>query len=192
MGNRTEELSTDIAGTRQTLAQDLDELQDRVSPSAVVARRKAAARDRVLGVRNRIMGSASQARESTGNAASGAAGSAKDTVRDTASSAAGVAQERYEGSPLGAGLVAFGLGMVVAGMFPASRAEASAASSALDQGRPLLDEARSVGQDVVSGVQGTATEAAQQVKDSAQESVSRVQDEGRSAVGDVQSSATSE
>ncbi|WP_166133474.1 DUF3618 domain-containing protein [Nocardioides ochotonae] len=188
MGNRTEELSTDIAGTRQTLAQDLDELQDRVSPSAVVARRKAAARDRVLGVRNRIMGSASQARESTG----GSAGSAKDTVRDTASSAAGAAQERYEGSPLGAGLVAFGLGMVIAGMFPASRAEASAASSALDQGRPLLDQAKSVGQDVASGLQETATDAAQQVKETAKDSAGRVQEEGRSAVGDVQSSARNE
>ena len=188
MGNRTEELSTDIAGTRQTLAQDLDALQDRVSPSAVVARRKTAARERVLGVRDRVMGTASSARGTSGDAASGAVSSAKDT----ASSAAGAAQDRYQGSPLGAGLVAFGAGMVIAGMFPASRAEASAASSALDQGRPLVDQAKSVGQDVASGLQETATEAAQQVKESAKDSAGRVQEEGRSAVGDVQSSAKTE
>ena len=44
MGQSTEELSTQIAGTRESLASDLDALQDRVSPSAIVERRKEAAR----------------------------------------------------------------------------------------------------------------------------------------------------
>ena len=46
MGQSTEELTTQIAGTRESLATDLDALQNRVSPSAIVERRKEAARGR--------------------------------------------------------------------------------------------------------------------------------------------------
>ena len=40
MGTSTEELSNDIARTRAELSQDVDALQDRVSPSAIMERRK--------------------------------------------------------------------------------------------------------------------------------------------------------
>ena len=36
MGQSTEELSSEIAGTRRSLATDPDALQDRVSPTAIV------------------------------------------------------------------------------------------------------------------------------------------------------------
>ena len=40
MGQSTEELSSDIAQTRQSMTANVDALQDRVSPSAIVERRK--------------------------------------------------------------------------------------------------------------------------------------------------------
>ena len=45
MGQSTEELNTQIAGTRDHLAADLDALQDKISPAAIVERRKAATSD---------------------------------------------------------------------------------------------------------------------------------------------------
>ena len=48
MGQSTEELRAEIEQTRQSMTADVDALQDRVSPSAIVERRKQAARSRVL------------------------------------------------------------------------------------------------------------------------------------------------
>ena len=58
MGQSTEELTSDIAQTRESMTANVDALQDRVSPSAIVERRKQAARSRVQGMRDRVMGSA--------------------------------------------------------------------------------------------------------------------------------------
>ncbi len=194
MGQSPEELNRDIAGTRQSLADDLDELQDKVSPSAVMERRRSAAKNRLRGIRGRVMGTASSVRDSargTGSERSSVPGSGG--MRAGAGSALSNAQGRVEGTPLGAGLVAFGAGMVLAGLFPASRAEASAASAvvdtAQDKGGPLMDEARSRGQQVGQDLKDSASQAAHQVKESASESAGRVQDEGQSAAESVRSQA---
>ena len=65
MGQSTEELSSEIAQTRQSMTANVDALQDKVSPSAIVERRKQAARGRMLGVRDRVMGTAGSVRPST-------------------------------------------------------------------------------------------------------------------------------
>ena len=83
MGQSTEELSSDIEQTRQSMTANVDALQDKVSPAAIVERRKQAARGRVQGVRDKVMGSADSGRDS----ASGAVGSVKETAHDTVSGA---------------------------------------------------------------------------------------------------------
>ncbi len=82
------------------------------------------------------------------------------------------------GAPLAAGLVAFGAGVVLASLLPASRIEAEAAhrvvETAKEQGQPLLDEARAAGEEIVRNLKESATDSARQVKDSAQESAQTV------------------
>ncbi|MXG91803.1 DUF3618 domain-containing protein [Nocardioides flavescens] len=179
MGQSPEELNTEIEQTRARMAADIDTLQDRVSPSAIVERRKRAARDRVGSVRDRVMGTA---HDVGGSVSSGAGGVSES------------AQQRFEGNPIGAGLVAFGAGMVLASLLPATRAEAEAAhrvvETAREQGQPLVDQAREAGQQVASDLKDAATDAAQQVKQSAQESATTVQDEGRSAAQSVRDETT--
>jgi len=175
MGQSTEELTSQIEDTRQRMASDLDTLQDRVSPSAIVERRKEAVRGRFSSVKHKVMGSGQSAGDSVSSAASGA-------------------QQRIEGAPLAAGLVAFSTGVVLASLLPSSRAEAEVAhrvvETAKEQGGPLLDEARSVGEEVVESVKQQATDAARQVKDSAQESVQTVKDQGHTSAASVQDEAT--
>ena len=191
MGQSTEELTSQIEDTRQRMASDLDTLQDRVSPSAIVERRKQAVRGRFSSVKDKVMGSG----QSAGDSVSSAASSATSTVSGAASGAASSAQERFEGAPLAAGLVAFGTGVVLASLLPSTRAEAEiahrAVETAKEQGAPLLDEARVVGEEVAANVKQSATEAAQQVKDSAQESLHTVQDEGQSSADSVRQEASS-
>jgi ElaB/YqjD/DUF883 family membrane-anchored ribosome-binding protein len=191
MGQSTEELSQDIAETRQSMTANVDALQDKVSPSAIVERRKQAARGRMLGVRDRVMGTAHSVRSSAGDTA----GSTTGSVKDSAQSAVSGAQDRVEGSPLAAGLVAFGAGMLISALIPASEKEAVAAGHVVDaakeHGQPVMDQAKSMAQDVAQDVKQTATQAAQEVKDTATDSAERVKSEGKSGVGEVRSQTSS-
>ncbi|PWN04710.1 DUF3618 domain-containing protein [Nocardioides silvaticus] len=191
MGQAAEEqLTTGIADTRENLSRDVDALYDKVSPSRVVERRKEAVRGRMSSIKESVMGSASSA----GGSAQDAVGSAKDAASGATSAVAGSAQSavdtigrQAQGSPLAAGLVAFGAGMIVSAMIPASQKEAQAAQmlteTVKDSG--VVDEAKAVGQQVGEQLKETATQAAQEVKASAQDSMSTVQDEGRSAAATV-------
>ena len=175
MGQSTEELTSQIEDTRQRMASDLDTLQDRVSPSAIVERRKQAVRGGLSAVKDKVMGSGQSA-------------------GDSVSSAASSAQERFEGAPLAAGVVAFGAGVVLASLLPASRMEAEAAHRVVDtakeQGGPVLDDVRAAGAEVVESVKQQSAEAARHVKDSAQESVETVKDEGQASAGSVTDEAS--
>jgi hypothetical protein len=194
MGQSTEELSQEIAETRRSMSSNVDALQERVSPSAMMERRKAAARSRLQSARDRVMGTA----RDTGSSAAGAVASARDSaqgavgsVKDTAQDAASSTQARVEGAPIAAGLVAFGAGLVIASLIPASDKEARAAASVLDiaeqKGGPLVEEAKAAGREVAQDVAGAASEAVQTVKETAAQSSERVAAEGRSAADEVRS-----
>ena len=70
MGQSTEELNSQIEDTRQRMASDLDTLQDRVSPSAIVERRKQAVKGRFASAKDKVMGTAHSAKDSVTSSAS--------------------------------------------------------------------------------------------------------------------------
>ena len=179
MGQSTEELTNQIEETRRNLTQDVDQLNDRVNPGRVVARRKEAARSRLGGLRDRVMGSTQHARDKA------------PSPTDAAHGALGTVEERTEGNPLAAGLVAFGAGMVLSALLPASDAEARAAQRAVETAREhgVVDEAKSAGQEMGQHLKESATDAAQEVRSSAQDSAQTVKDEGRSSARTVQEDA---
>ena len=194
MGQGTEEqMTAQIAGTREDLSRDVDALYDRVSPNRIIERRKVAARDRFSSVKNSVMGSAS-----SGGSAQGAAGSMKDTassatsaVTGTAQSAVGTIERQTQGAPLAAGMVAFGAGMIISALIPASEKEAQAAQRLTEAAKDssIADQARSVGQEVGQHLKDSATEAAQQVRSSAQDSAATLKDEGQSSAQTVKQEA---
>ncbi len=180
MGSTPEELNTEIAGTRESLATDLDALQDRVSPQAVLDRRKAAVRSRAQGLRSRVMGS--------DDSSSGGLSSAGSSAVDTA-------QHKVEGSPLAAGMVAFFAGVLVSAAIPATRTESRLSQKAVDtakeHGQPAADAMKSAGQDMAEGLKDSAQQAVQEVKSSTQQSAQRVQEEGRSSAEEVRAQSQS-
>jgi len=192
MGQSTEELTSQIEDTRGRMATDIDALQDKVSPSAIVQRRKEATKNRLASVRDKVMGSAQSAGGTVSDKVPSPSGVAS-SVQGGAQSAVTSAQDRVQGSPLAAGLVAFGAGVVIASLLPASKAEAEAAhhlvETAKDKGQPLIDDAKSAGQELGQDLKGRATSAAQQVKDTATESAQQVKDEAQSSAESVKSEA---
>ena len=169
MGQGTEEqLTSQIAGTREELSRDVDALYDKVSPGRIVERRKEAVRGRLSSAKDSVMGSAQSA-----------GGSAQSAV--------GTIERRTQGAPLAAGLVAFGAGMIVAALIPASDKEARAAQTLTDavKDSPVTDEVKSAGQEIGQHLKESAAEAAQEVRASAQDSASTVKEEGQSAAQTV-------
>jgi hypothetical protein len=178
MGQGTEErMTNDIDRTRQELSRDVDALYDKVSPARVVERRKAAVRGRLSSMKDSVMGSA--------HGASGSASGAAHGVQDAAGAAVHAVERRTEGSPIGAGLVAFGAGMVIAALIPASQKEAQVAGQLVDAAKqsPLLDEAKAAGQEMGEHLKDSAAWAVQEVKATAQDAASQVKQEGQSAAG---------
>jgi len=199
MGQDTEGLTTtpaDIDATRTNLSRDIDELTDKVSPGRVVERRKQAAKGRIGSVRDKVMGSVPMSNSGRGNGAgvgskvSDAAGS----VSDSAGGAVDAIGSKAQGNPLAAGLVAFGAGMLISALIPASEKEAEVAQRAVDaakeHGQPVLDEAKSVGRQVGQELKESATESAQQVKETAQDSVENVKQQGQSSARTVKDQAS--
>lgn len=193
MGQNTEELTTtpaDIEATRSNLTRDIDELTDKVSPARVMDRRKEAAKSRIGSIRDKVMGSASNAGGSLSDTASSASGS----VSDTTGGAISGLESRTQGNPLAAGVVAFGVGMLISALIPASEKESQVAQKLTEvgkeQGQPLIDEAKSVGQDMAAVLKESAANSAQQVQATAQDSVETVKQEGQSSAQTVRDDAS--
>ena len=185
MGESTTELNHDIEETRDRLGTHLDELQDKVSPAAIVDRRKTAARTRVAGVREKALGTVRSVGDSTPSP-SDASGLAHD--------AAGTAKQQYAGAPIAAGVAAFGLGMVISALVPASRVEQKAATqvkdTVQDQAQPLLQDAKQAATEVGQNLKDSAAGSVQEVKATGQEAVANVKDEGQSSAQNVRSETT--
>jgi ElaB/YqjD/DUF883 family membrane-anchored ribosome-binding protein len=185
MGQGTEELNTEIEGTREDLSRNLDALTDKVSPQRIVDRRKEAARGKMRGIKDKVMGTTTGAKDKMVGTTSGA----KESVTGTAQDAMGTIEEKTEGNPLAAGLIAFGAGMLISAMMPASQKEADAAhrlvEAAKEHGGPVIEEAKSMGQEMGENLKESAKGAVQEVQSTAAESASHVKQEGQSSAQQV-------
>jgi len=204
MGTNPQELTTtpdDVEATRSRLSRDIDELSDKVSPGRVVQRRRQAAGHRLTSLRDRVMGTASQLSPGGGSSggpgmgdrASGAAQHLAGTSKDAARGATDTLTRTTEGSPLAAGLVAFGAGMVISALLPPSQAESQAVGRAMGTAKehagPVMDEARSVAQDVGQQLKDSATDSAQQVAETGKVAAENVKEEGKASTQEVKDQA---
>jgi hypothetical protein len=196
-----------IEDTRRELSYDVDALNEKVNPARVVDRRVTAAKGRMTGLKDKVMGSAHDTTHSAHGVASNAAGSvqgaassAAGTVQDAASSAAGAIQgapdaaiRQTQGNPLAAGLIAFGVGWLVSSLLPATQREqqlAQQAETAVRENKDtLLAPAKQAAQEIGEQLKPAAQDAVESVKSTAQDAAATVKDEGQHAAQDVQGQA---
>ena len=153
------------------------------SPSATDRARYAAA-----DARSTAHDVADQARGTAHDVADQARGTAHDVAdqaRDWADDAQHAVRQapaqvrgRTAGNPLAAGLIAFGAGMLVSALIPASEVEQRAAERVKDQAAPLVDQAKHVAQEMGEDLKPLAQDAAQSVKDAAADAADHVKAEG--------------
>jgi gas vesicle protein len=203
--NDPDEIRADIERTRATLSNDVDDLAESVKPKSVAQRQVDKVKDAAGSLKDRVMGSDDDDYSSStvGDKASAAkdavadrAYAARDTVSEKASDAADAVREapttlkrKAQGNPLAAGVIAFGLGMLVSSLIPSSEKERRAVSQLQDNLEPVKQKATEVAQDVGENLRPAAQEAAQSVKSTAQEGVENVKQEGQSAAQDVKDQA---
>jgi len=154
MSTDPDQIRSEIDQTQRELSADVDALTEKLTPSRIVERRVRRTRTTMTNMKDRIMGSTSDAYQTAGTASSSMgetvsskASAARDTAASTASSAADAARSapdmvrrRTEGNPLAAGLIAFGAGWLLSSLLPASTPEQQVATQvkdfATEQGRP--------------------------------------------------------
>lgn len=188
MSESPEAIRADIERTRIDLSQDVDALADKVNPSKIADRQTAKIKGAFTSVRDRVMGTADDARSTVSAAAS--------DVATTASDVAHTSKAKAEGSPLAVGLIAFGAGLLVAALIPASGREQGLAAAVKDKAQPVVDEVvdavkhtaselQQPAQDAVAAVGDRAREASETIKTEAADAASSVQDRASQAQGTV-------
>lgn len=168
------------------------------------------------------VGSAAGAVGSAAGSAAGAVGSATGTAVDVAGSAVGAvgmlagtaahtlvdgvtaapdaARHQAQGNPFAAGLIAFGAGLLLSTVLPASEREKQAAAKLIDKAQPLADSAKEAAAEVAShltdtaataaeGVKGVATSAAEEIAEEASTQATQVADTAKAATTTVKETA---
>ncbi|KUM35760.1 DUF3618 domain-containing protein [Arthrobacter sp. EpRS71] len=188
MTQNPDALRADIEETRRRLSTNVDAVADKVTPSHIVNRRVDKIKTAVFGARDDASVAAGNAAHRAGEAVSDVAGNVSSAVSDLGD-APQVLTRKAQGSPVAAGLIAFGAGLLVASLFPASEREREAAQAVKEAAQPLTDELSHAAQEVAEHLREPAQDAVQNVKDSATEAAANVKDEGQAAAADVQDRA---
>ena len=210
MSTDPDQIRSEIDQTQRELSADVDALTEKISPQRIVERRVRRSRTAMTNVKDKIMGSTSDAYQTAGSATSGVgdrvgarASAARDTVAGTASSAVDAASSAVDtvrsapdtarrgtqGNPLAAGLIAFGAGWLLSALLPASEPEQRVASQvkdfATEQGRPMAEQLGQAGQQAAHELKESAQQRAEAVRETAADAASTVTGEAQSAASDV-------
>lgn len=171
-------IRSDIEATRARLGTTVDAVADKVSPSHIVQRQTDKVKDAVFGVKDKVMGAADHGGENPGGVGP-AIGDAPAQVK-----------AKTQGNPLAAGLIAFGAGLLVSSLIPASRQEREAADALKTAAEPLTQELTEAAKDVAEGLKEPAREAMENVQATAADATEHVKAEGQHAVADVKDRAS--
>ena len=192
MSTDPDQIRSEIDQTQRELSADVDALTEKVSPSRIAERRVRRTRTAMTNMKDRIMGSTSDAYQTAGSAASGVGdsiGARASAARDTVRSAPDTARRSTQGNPLAAGLIAFGAGWLLSALLPASEPEQRVASQvkdfAAEQGRPVAEQLGQAGQQAAQELKESAQQRAEAVKETAAGAASTVTGEAQSAASNV-------
>jgi hypothetical protein len=153
-----DELEADITHTREDMSATLGAIGDQVSPKRVVEGGTHRVRRWIESARDGIMGSASEVVE-YGGQGGGELGQGGEPSAPGAKAMAAPNQ----GNPLAAGLITFGVGLLVGSLLPATKVEQQGLSAIADKAEPAIDTAVEAASGLGHGLQQSAEQAASQL-----------------------------
>jgi hypothetical protein len=172
-----EQIRDEIEETRNNLGYDVDALADKVNPSSIAHRQTEKVKGKFTSAKESLMGSVQGAKDSGSSAT------------DALSAVPGKAANAAKGNALAVGLVAFGVGLLVSALIPASEKEQELAETVKEKAAPAVDAVKSAAQDAAQNLKEPALDGFNAVKESAQDAAGTVKDEAQSATEDVKDSA---
>lgn len=182
------EIRAQIEQTRASLSTNVNALADQANPAHMAQRAATRAKRKGSMLLDRVLGAAEDARDATMDAAHNLAGNVSDSASgagDAVTGAPRAVRQQTQGNPVAAGLVAFGIGLLLAGAFPASRKEEELAQTVKEKAQPLTDSVTEAAKEVASNMAEPAQQAGESLKESANQAFATVKDEGSAAVADV-------
>lgn len=211
MSDNPDVIRADIEATRARLGTNVDAVADKVTPSNIVHRQTDKVRDAVTGVKEKIMGAADTATTKVHDTTATGAGHTTNAMHSTGDSLhqasetvsaklsdAGQAvshapdqvKAKTAGNPLAAGLIAFGAGMLISSLIPASEKEREAADQLKTAAQPLATQVTDAAKTMAQDLKEPAQEAMENVKATATDAAQNVKTEGQTAATDVKDRAT--
>ena len=179
MSNDPDQIRREIERTRGDLSDNVNALGDKVNPGSIAKRQVGKVRSAAVSVKEAVLGSDADPTDT------GAAGSVGDAV----SGAPGAVARKAQGSPIAAGLIAFGAGLLVSSLLPASRVEQQAAEAVKDTAQPMVDDLTDTAKHVAENLKEPAQQAVEEVKSTATDAAATVKDDATAAADDVKSQA---
>ncbi|WP_457965246.1 DUF3618 domain-containing protein [Arthrobacter sp. D1-29] len=193
MSDNPDAIRSDIEATRARLGTNVDAVADKVTPSNIVHRQTDKVKDAVFGVKEKVMGAADSATSRVQGGVQSRTDSAGNMLSDAGSAIGEAPQQvraKAQGNPLAAGLIAFGAGMLLSSLIPASEKEREAADALKSAAEPVTSELTEAAKEMAEGMKEPAREAMESVKATATEGAEHVKSEGQVAASDVKDRAT--
>ena len=181
MSNDPEQIRREIERTRSELSDNVNALGDKVNPGSIAKRQVGRVRGAATSVKEAVLGSASDRRRQRRTVAG--------TVGDAVSDAPSAVARKAQGSPIAAGLIAFGAGLLVSSLLPASRVEQQAAENVKDTAQPMVDDLTDTAKEIAGNLKEPAQQAIEEVKSTATDAAATVKDDATSAADDVKTQA---
>jgi len=181
MSNDPEQIRREIERTRTELSDNVNALGDKVNPGSIAKRQAGRVRGAATSVKDAVMGSAADAADTGQQVAT--------TMGDAVTAAPNAVARKAQGSPIAAGLIAFGAGLLVSSLLPASKVEQQAAEKVKDTAQPLVDDLTDTAKEVAGNLKEPAQQALEEVKSTATDAAATVKDDAASAAVDVKDQA---
>ena len=181
MSNDPEQIRREIERTRTELSDNVNALGDKVNPGSIAKRQVSRVRGAATSVKDAVMGSDADTADTGQQVAT--------TMGDAVTGAPNAVARKAQGSPIAAGLIAFGAGLLVSSLLPASKVEQQAAEKVKDTAQPLVDDLTDTAKEVAGNLKEPAQQALEEVKSTATDAAATVKDDAASAAVDVKGQA---
>ena len=188
--NDPDQIRADIERTRAELSNTVDSLTDTANPKNIANRQVDKVKGAARSVKDRVMGASDDPYDAgTLGDARAAVGDGASAVGDAVSDAPGQLKAKTKGNPLAAGVIAFGVGLLISSLIPSSHKEQQAVSSLQENLEPLKAKVTDAGKEMADNLREPAQQAAESIKATATDAVANVKDDGVAAKEQVQDQA---
>jgi Protein of unknown function (DUF3618) len=175
-----DQLEADIVHTRQDMSSAMDRVGDQMSPKQVLKGGTHRLSQWIQSARDGIMGTVSAPSAPVGQGPEGLGEGPGQSRHDSGSITA-----QNQGNPLAAGIIAFGVGLLIGSVLRPTKVEQQGLSAIADKAEPAIDAAIQAASELGHGVQKSTEQAASELGDVLKEAGQEIVDKTRASTSEA-------